>query len=163
MASRDDFSAPEWDTISRAPATASLAVLAAQPGGTIKETEAFFDTWRAASTQPFADNQLVLTLIRERDALGQEMRFFAADSEWFSNVSSADALAAAEKACRDAASLLHAKDATQDLDAFHQFIVYLMQYVASASKSGGERRVSETNITGSEQRAMDAISAALLS
>lgn len=161
MASRSDFNISEWETISRAPTTACLAVLAAQPGGTIEEAHAFFDAWRAASKQLFADNQLVLTIIRERDAHGQEMRFRAADSEWFSGLPAADALAEAERVCRDAASLLQAKDAAQDLDAFRQFIVYLMQQVASASRTGGLLGFGGVSITDSEQHAIDAVSAAL--
>jgi hypothetical protein len=163
MTSRDDFSTSEWNMISRAPATACLAVLAAQPDGTINEAQAFFDAWEVASSQPFSDNQLVLTIIRERDAQGQELHFLAADSEWFSSVSAADALTAAETTCRDVASLLRAKGAAQDIDPLRQFIVYLMQRVASASKTGGVLGIGATSVTDSEKRAMDAISASLLS
>lgn len=84
MATRNSFTSQEWEILAKTPDAICLAMIAAQAGGAVEERNAFFEAWKISADQSFADNQLVLTLIRERDALGGDIAFEAQRSESFS-------------------------------------------------------------------------------
>lgn len=136
MASRADFTHEEWDILANAPDAAGLAVLAANPDGAVREREAMLEAWRESAEQPFADNQLVLTLIRNRDAWGEQMRLLASGEEALSSLSADEMRTRALDLCRRAMALLERKATPQDRQSYGRWVIYLMHRVAGAVKSG---------------------------
>ena len=155
MASRSDFTNEEWQILETAPEAAGLAVLAADPVGAVKEREAMFDAWRKSTEQPFADNQLVLTLIRNRDPWSEEMRLRTSREEALSILPADQTKAWAIEQCRQAMALLEAKGTPEDRESYGQWVMYLARNVAEAVHSGLSR------VDPAEQAVMDAIAAAL--
>ncbi len=136
MASRDDFTNEEWQVLASAPEAVGLAVLAADPVGAIEERQAMFEAWRKSSDQPFADNQLVLTLIRNRDAWSEEMRLRASGEEALSILPPTETKAWAIEQCRKAIALLEEKGTPEDRESYGRWIIYLAENVAEAARSG---------------------------
>jgi hypothetical protein len=155
MAGRDDFSSAEWKLLNQAVDAASIAVMAAQPGGAVQEREEMLEAWRASADQPFADNQLVLSLIRNRDALGEEMRLRGSREESLSNVSAEQTRAQAVDLCRQAAAVLAAKASPEERDGYREWVLYLAQGVATTHRDAG------ASVSPAEQAVLDDITAAL--
>lgn len=139
MASRDDFTTAEWQILINAPETVGLAVLAADPAGAIEERTTMFQAWRQSASQPFAENQLVLSLIRSRDAWGEEMRLRASREETLSALPADETKAQAIEQCRQAIALLEKKGTPDDRQSYARWIIYLAEQVAGAVASGGQR------------------------
>jgi hypothetical protein len=136
-------------------------MIAAQPGGTVAERDAFFEAWKVSSDQPFADNQLVLTLIRGRDAAGEDIAFEAQYEEAFSEMAPGPTREAALAYCRSAGQLLRAKGTTDDVDAFRQWVLFIAEHIAQSSKTGGFLGIGGKAIAPAEQDLMNDIVAAL--
>ncbi|BCX05569.1 MAG: hypothetical protein KatS3mg053_3507 [Candidatus Roseilinea sp.] len=155
MASRDDFTDAEWQVLATAPEAVGLAVLAADPVGAVEERTAMFEAWRRSAEQPFADNQLVLTLIRNRDAWGEEMRLRTSREEALSSLPPDETRAWAMDQCRQAMALLEAKGAPEDCESYGRWIVYLAENVAEAVWSGRSR------VDPAERAVIDEVAAVL--
>lgn len=155
MASRDDFTDAEWQVLATAPEAVGLAVLAADPVGAVEERTAMFEAWRQSAAQPFADNQLVLTLIRNRDAWGEEMRLRTAREETLSSLPPDRTKAWAVEQCRQAMALLETKGAPEDRESYGRWIVYLAEHVAEAVQGRGGR------VDPAERAVIDEVAAAL--
>jgi hypothetical protein len=161
MAGLEDFKMDEWKLLLTAPDAAGIAVLAASSDGAVKEVKAYLQAWEAAQAQPFADSQVVLSLIRNRDPLGEETRFQAADWESFSATSGDQAAARATELCQQAVALLTKKATPKEVADYKQFVLYLCQHVASAASSGGIMGIGGKQVTDQEQTAINKIAGAL--
>lgn len=161
MASRDSFTSKEWDVLATTPDAVCFAMIAAQEGGAVQERQAFFDAWEASGGQPFSDNQLVLTIIRNRDPDGEEIAFESQYTEAFSSMEAGPTREAALAYCRSAGQLLRAKGTTEDFDAYQQWLLYIAEHVASSSKSGGFLGFGGKAISDSERDLMNDCVAAL--
>jgi hypothetical protein len=155
MAGRDDFSTIEWTLLNQAADAAGIAVMAAQSSGAVEEREEMFEAWRAATDQPFADNQLVLSLIRNRDALGEEMRLRGSWEESLSSVPADQSRAQAIDLCKQAMALLARKASPEERSGYRQFVLYLAHGVATAHRDGFKQ------VSQAEQGVLDALAAAL--
>ena len=158
MAGRNDFTKDEWKLLTDAVDAAAVAVLAAQPGDAVAEREATFAAWRESAEQPFADNQLVLSLVRNRDTWGEEMRFRTADEESLSGIPLDAARARAVDLCRRAAAVVALKASPQEHAGYRQWVLYLMHRVADAVHTGGS---GGGLVSAREQSVMDDVAAAL--
>lgn len=161
MATRNDFTSKEWEVLANAPDAVCLAMIAAQAGGAAAERNAFFEAWKISSDQAFADNQLVLTLIRGRDMVGEDIAFEAQREEAYSAMEAGPAREAALTFCRSAGELLRAKGESADFDAYHQWLLFLAHRIAQSSKTGGLLGFGGTAITDAERDLMNDITSAL--
>jgi hypothetical protein len=161
MTSQDDFTNDEWNLLMKAPDAAATAVMAANPDGAVKEREVFFEAWDKSYEQPFADSQIVLALIRNRDALGEERRLQASYEETLSSVSFDQARAVAIDMCQKAVVLLKQKATPQEIEDYKRWVMYLCERVAEAVKQGGFLRLGGHKISDKEQAILDEVSAAL--
>jgi len=161
MATRDSFSSKEWDVLAQTPDAVCMAMIAAQEGGTVEERNAFFKAWDASADQPFSDNQLVLTLIRSRDAGSEELAFMASADESYSSMQAGATREAALAWCRSAGELLRTKGTTEDFDAYRQWLLFIAEHIAQSSKTGGFLGIGGKAISNSEQDLMNDIAAAL--
>jgi hypothetical protein len=158
MAGEMDFTKEEWDLLTQAVDAAAMAVLAAQPGGAVAEREATFAAWRESAQQPFAENQLVLSLIRNRDTWGEEMRFRTASEESLSSLSLDQVRAQAVELCKRATEIVMLKASPQEREGYRQWVLYLMQRVAAAVHKGVGQHSQPSKL---EQSVMNDVAAAL--
>jgi hypothetical protein len=161
MATRDDFTSKEWEVLAKTPDAVCLAMIAAQEGGAVAERNAFFEAWKVSSDQPFSDNQLVLTLIRGRDALGGDIAFEAQRDEGYSSMDAGPTRETALAYCRSAGDLLRGKGATDDFDAYRQWLLFIAEHIAQSSKTGGFLGIGGQAIAPAEQDLMNDVVAAL--
>ncbi len=161
MATRNSFTSQEWDVLAKTPDAVCLAMIAAQAGGAVEERNAFFEAWKISADQVFADNQLVLTLIRERDALGGDIAFEAQRSETFSALDAGVTREAAMQFCRSAGELLRAKVGAADFDAYHQWLLFLAHRIAQSSKTGSFLGFGGQAVADAERDLMNDITTAL--
>lgn len=161
MATRDDFTSKEWEVLAKTPDAVCLAMIAACAGSAVKERDAFFEAWKISGDQAFANNQLVLTLIRGRDMVGEDIAFEAQRDEGYSAMDAGPTHDAAKAFCRSAGELLRAKADGADFDAYQQWLLFLAHRIAASSKTGGFLGFGGVAVSDAERDLMNDITAAL--
>lgn len=161
MATRDDFTSKEWEVLAKTPDAVCLAMIAACGGSAVKERDAFFEAWKISADQAFGNNQLVLTIIRGRDMVGEDIAFEAQRDEAFSALETSPARDAGLSFCRSAGELLRSKGDSADFDAYHQWLLFLTHRIAQSSKTGGFLGFGGTAVSDAERDLMNDITAAL--
>lgn len=147
--------------LAQTPDAVCLAMIAACGGSAVKERNAFFEAWKISGDQAFANNQLVLTLIRGRDMVGEDIAFEAQRDEAFSALESSPVRDAALAFCRSAGELLRAKGDASDFDAYQQWLLFLAHRIAASSKTGGFLGFGGQAISDAERDLMSDITSAL--
>ena len=149
MATKNDFSATEWETLRDAPHAIVLAVAAAGASGlfgSIKEAIAPTGTLVEAL---HGENELLRQLCdgKEIKVAIESLKDMAKSSGDFKSIQAAFRKAAIEKS-RAGLDLLKRKGTPDDVAAFKDFLLKLGEKVATAAKEGaflgfGGERVSE--------------------
>jgi hypothetical protein len=147
MASKADFNAEEWDTITQAPALAGLRVIAAQRGGTIRESMQVAKVYTEARKEHGGD--LIGEIVKSAPAI---------DRSQFS--SREDLVAQTPERIRAAVDLLESKS-PDEVDAYRQFALTVAQRAAEADKSGGVLGVGGERVSDSERAALAEVAEAL--
>jgi hypothetical protein len=145
MTEKAAFNAEEWSKVVEAPALAALTVIAADRGGTIRESLSLGRAYSEArrdgsgllqeivSTAPQVDpNDL-----KDRRAVPQR----------------------AETALREALRVLEEKATPEEVEAYRQFVLKVAETVARAHKEGGVLGIGGKEISESEQAALDELAA----
>ena len=148
MATKEDFNATEWETISQAPAIAGLIVITAQRGGTIRESIAMAKAYAEAGKAHDGGGLLGEIVQKAPEVSPRE----------FSSVDDLNAQGA--ERIRNAVSLLESK-APEETDAYKQFTITVATAAAEADKSGGFLSVGGERISDAERAALDRIREAL--
>jgi hypothetical protein len=149
MARKEDFDAVEWDTIAQAPAIAGLMVMAAQRGGTIRESVAMASAYKTALVQ---GTEGILGAIVEKPPQISPREFSSREDL---NAKGADRI-------RSAVELLESKGAApEEVDAYREFTVTVAAQAAEADKSGGFLGIGGKRVTEAERAALDRIREAL--
>jgi hypothetical protein len=150
MTRKADFNAEEWSTIVDGPLYAGLRLIAADRGGTLRESLALSRVYESAragqSASPLLD-EIVKTpptvdaarLKRAPDEIG----------------------AVTAEHLRRAMRALEATATPAERDAYKTFVMTVAQAVAAAHKEGGFLGIGGTEISDAENAALDEISAAL--
>ena len=141
MTEKAAFNAEEWSKVVEAPALAALTVIAADRGGTIRESLSLGRAYSEArrdgsgllqeivSTAPQVDpNDL-----KDRNAVPQR----------------------AETALREALRVLEEKATPEEAEAYREFVLKVAETVARAHKEGGVLGIGGKEISESEQAALD--------
>jgi hypothetical protein len=141
MTEKAAFNAEEWSKVVEAPALAALTVIAADRGGTVRESLSLGRAYSEArrdgsgllqeivSTAPQVDpNDL-----KDRSALPQR----------------------AEKSLREALRVLEEKATPEEVEAYREFVLKVAETVARAHKEGGVLGIGGKEISESEQAALD--------
>jgi head-tail adaptor len=149
MTRKADFNAEEWSTLVEAPVLASMRVVTAGRGGTIRESMALGKVY-AAVRQEQGESELLDDLVASPPAMDPARIG-----------STGDIKGVAEERLREAVGILEAKATPEELDAYRSFVVTLAEAVASAHKEGGFLGVGGTRVSEDEQRALDEIAATL--
>ena len=145
MTEKAAFNAEEWSQLVEAPALAALRVIAADRGGTIRESLSLGRAYteardegsgllaEIAATPPQIDrNQL-----KDREAIPQRT----------------------EQSLREALSILEGKATPEELESYREFVLKLADTVAHAHKEGGFLGIGGKELSESEQTALDELAA----
>jgi hypothetical protein len=143
MATKADFTLDEWRVLLEGPASAGVMVMAAERGGTFRETRSIREAYEEARQQ-HRQSALLDEIVSTKPHLGHAR--FQSYEELSDH---------ALQQLREATALLKAKSSEQELAEYRGFVVSLAERVAGAYTEGGEP-VSE-----GERSAIDLIEEAM--
>jgi hypothetical protein len=150
MTRKADFNAEEWSTVVEAPLYAAMRVISADRGGTVRETLALSRVYQEARAG-HGESELLDELLKSPPSIDPDQIRGAGG-----NIG-----AVASERLREAVSILEAKAAPEDVDAYKRFVMTAAQAVASAHKEGGFLGIGGKQISDAENQALDEISRAL--
>jgi hypothetical protein len=150
MTRKADFNAEEWSTIVNGPVYAGMRVIAADRGGTLRESLAMGRVYQEAR-QHQGESELLDELVKSPPSIDPD-RIREAGG---------DIATVARQQLRESIRILEAKAAPSEVDAYKRFVMTVAQAVASAHKEGGFLGIGGKEISDAENQALDEISAAL--
>jgi hypothetical protein len=150
MTKKADFNAEEWTTLVEAPLLAGMSVVAAERGGTLKESLAVGRTY-AEARRHHGESPLLDELVASPPALDPARL----------REGGGDVRQLATTRLRDAAALIDAKASADEAQAYKQFVVTVAEAVANAHREGGFAGIGGKPVSDSEQAALDAIRSTL--
>ena len=149
MTSKADFNAEEWSTVVEAPLLAGLRVIAADRGGTIRESLAMGRVYTEAR-EGKGNSELVDALVESPPGVDQERLRSVGNLE-----------AATRDRLREALGILESKATNDDVEAYKRFVLAVAEAAARAHKEGGFIGIGSKEVSESEQAALDEIAATL--
>lgn len=149
MTAKAEFNAEEWDQVVDGPAIAGLIVVAAQRGGTIRESLHMGRVY-ADARKEHAESDLLGEIVSTPPSIDAK-RYGTPEALRNTGLSQ----------IRDAVALLEAKATPDELDAYRKFTLTVAQAAAEADKSGGFLGVGGERVSDSESAALDQIADAL--
>jgi hypothetical protein len=149
MTSRAGFSPEEWSIVAEAPLLAGARVVAAERGGTIRESLSIRRVY-AAARELHGESALLDDLVASSPSF-DALRARAAG----------DPVAASNEALRSALAILQARATPVDVDAYKGFVLAVVQTVAEAHREGGVAGIGGEEVSEREQAALDEIGALL--
>jgi hypothetical protein len=148
MTTKAEFNAEEWEQIASGPAIAGLIVVAAQRGGTIRETIAMAKAYGEERENHTAE------LIGELASTPPKV-----DRKEFS--SAEDLRTRGLGKVTEAVAALEAKATPEEVDAYRAFSLAVAQRAAEADKSGGVLGIGGERVSDAERTALNDVAAAL--
>jgi len=140
-----DFNAEEWSTIAAGPPMAGLRVMAAERGGTLRESFSMAKVYAKARERE-GESELLDELVRSHPEVE---RIQARTQEELAH--------RAMDRLREAIELIDRKAPPPEADAYKHFVQDVAEEVAHAHKEGGFLGIGGTPVSESEQRAIDEI------
>lgn len=150
MTSKADFNAEDWSTVVDGPLYAGLRVIAADRGGTLRESMAMGCVYQEARAKQ-GTSALLDELIKSPPAIDPEALKQAGG----------DLSAVTADHLRKAMSILESAASAEEADAYKTFVMTVAQAVAGAHKEGGFLGIGGTRVSEAENQALDEISQAL--
>jgi hypothetical protein len=149
MTTKADFNAEEWERIAAGPALAGLILVAAQRGGTIRESLAIGKVYKEAQAEHAGVDLL-------GEIVGSAPRV---DTKEYS--SAEDLRTRGLGRLTDAVSTLEAKASADEVEAYRGFAIAVAQRAAEADKSGGVLGIGGERVSDAERTALADVAAAL--
>jgi hypothetical protein len=147
MTAKAAFNAEEWSVVVGAPLLAAMLVVAADKGGTLRESVAVSRFYTATAQQEHGE--LMTALLSSPPALDKSSR-----------PASRDALRTeAPERLREAVGILERVATEDEVIEFKRFVYALAETVARAHKEGGFLGIGGTEISEHEQAVLDEIAA----
>ena len=154
MTTKAEFDAEQWSKIAAGPFVAGLTVIAADRGGTVRETVAMAKV--IAEEQQAGENpELVAEVLKERP---NPQSLLGGDGE---KPTAEDLPVRAEQILREALDLLEAKATPEEVEAYKRLCLEIAQRVAERTKSGGVLGIGGERVSGGEQEAIDRLRSTL--
>ena len=153
MTTKAEFNAEEWASVATGPFVAGLTVMAADRGGSVRESVAMARV--IAEQQQAGENpELIRDLLAERpnpqSILGKEQ----------ARTPEAVQLRVHE-VLREALELLEAKASPEEVEAYKRLCLEIGERVAERTKSGGVLGIGGERVSGEERAALDELRATL--
>jgi hypothetical protein len=149
VATKADFNAEEWSTLVEAPLLAGMRVVAAERGGTIRESVAVSKVY-AAARQAHGESELLDALVSSPPGVNPQQL-----------TQGGDVAALADARLREALGLIDAKAAPEDAQAYRRFVIDVARAAAEAHKEGGFVGIGGKPVSEKEQAAIDEVERAL--
>ncbi|HEY1711928.1 MAG TPA: hypothetical protein VGG07_03445 [Solirubrobacteraceae bacterium] len=150
MTTKADFNAEDWSTVVDGPLYAGLRVIAADRGGTLRESLAMGRVYQDARAQ-HGSSELLDELAKSPPSVDPERLQQAGG----------DLSAVTTDHLRNAMSILESKATAEEADAYKTFVMRVAQAVAGAHKEGGFLGIGGKRVSDAEEQALDEISHAL--
>ena len=150
MTKKADYNAEEWETVVEAPVFAGLRVIAADRGGTIRESLAMGRVYQEARQQQ-GQSELLDDLVGSQPSIDRAR----AQQE------GGDVAALATERLTEAMRLLDEKATPEEVDAYKRFVMTVAQAAAAAHKEGGFLGIGGQKVSEAEEKALDEISITL--
>lgn len=149
MTKKADFNAEEWSQVLEGPLMAGMLVIAADRGGTLRESLSMGQVY-AEARQQHSGSELLDDIVSSNPQVEP------------GNMRSQDELREhAGQRLRAAVAAAEAKANPEEVDEYKRFIRSLADTVARAHREGGILGIGGKDISDSEQTALDEIDAAL--
>ena len=145
MPSKADFNAEEWSTVVEAPMLAGLRVVAADRGGTIRESVAIAGVY-AEARRSQGGSELLDDLVASPPAVDAQQVQAAGDIA-----------AVSTDRLQEALRILAEKGSPEDAEGYKRFVLAVAQAAAEAHKEGSFIGIGGKQISDEEQRALDEI------
>ena len=149
MTKKADFNAEEWSTVVEAPLLAGMWVIAAERGGTLRESVALGKTYAQARQQHGASELLDEVVASPPSVDAQNLR------------AAGDINTLSTQRLREAARLVEQKASAEEAEAYRRFVLSVAQAAADAHKEGGFLGVGGQPVSPAEQAALDEIASTL--
>jgi hypothetical protein len=149
MTKKADFNAEEWSKVTEAPLLAGLHVVAADRGGSIRESVAMAKVYGEVR-QCHGQSELLDELVSTPPAVDQQ-RVRA----------EGDIGPQAVTRLHEAVALLQQKATPEEVDAYRNFVMDVAEAAAKAHKEGGFIGIGGKQVSDKEQAALNEIQAAL--
>jgi len=148
MTAKAEFNADEWSVVAGAPLLGAMMVIAADRGGTVRESVAVAKAYGEAREQ--YDGELMSALLATPPATAVQRP-----------ESPADLPDQAKAALREAVAILERVATEDEVVEYKRFVYALAETVAGAHKEGGFLGIGgkKTPISDAEQAALDEIAA----
>jgi len=149
MTKKADFNAEEWSQILETPPLAGMIVVAAERGGTLRESIQMSHAYRDA---------------RQADMGPELLEEIVESAPEFNPREFEDPEELREKGLQEISEtieILEAKATPDEVDAYRGFVLAVAERVAHAHKSGGLLGFGGHEVSESEQAALDAIAEAM--
>jgi hypothetical protein len=149
MTTKAEFNAYEWQKVAEGPALAGLIVIAAERGGTIRESISMAKAYTAAREQhPGGD--LLGELVSSPPRIDPK----AYESPEVLRTKGLEDL-------RNALGILEGKADEEEVEAYKRFALTVAERAAEADKSGGVLGIGGKRVSDSERAALQEIAVAL--
>jgi hypothetical protein len=149
MTEKSQFDAEEWGLIASAPSIAAMYVIVSEKGGTLRETMAVGKAY-AEAREESTGSALVDEIVSSVTAVPANE--FGSKEEF---------QAQAVSRLGDAKRTLAAKADADEVAAYREFVLEVVQRVAAADKSGGFLGIGGERVSAHESAAIEEIRAAL--
>jgi hypothetical protein len=149
MTRKADFNAEDWERVVEGPLLAGMRVVAADRGGTIRESLAMGQAYAHARQQQ-GESELLDELVSAPPAMDpNRLR------------DGGDLAAKIDSGLRDAVRLVEQKASPEEVDAYKGFVVTVAEAVANAHREGGFLGIGGKPVSDSERAAIDEIKTTL--
>jgi hypothetical protein len=148
MTDKSEFNAEEWDRLLEAPALAALRVVAADRGGTIRESLSLGRAY--AEARGSGGDALLEAIVSSAPHV---------DPQGFKDPGALQGRV--HEAVREALRILEEKATPDEVEAYRRFVMKVADTVAHAHKEGGFLGIGGKEVSESEQAALDDLAATL--
>ena len=149
MTQKADFNAEEWSLVLEGPPIAALMVIAADRGGTIRESLSIGKAY-AAELENQGSSELLDAIVRDRPTIDPK------------SFGSADQIPVLGPARLDGAlNTVEQKATSVEVDDYRRFVYAVGERVARSHKEGGFLGIGGKEVSDAEREALAAIAATL--
>ena len=149
MTKKAEFNAEEWSLVLEGPPVAGMSVMAAERGGTLRESVSMGQAYAEARNAQGA-NELLDEIVAANPEFDRQ-RYRSAE----------DLKTQGTRRLTEAVQLLEQKATPEEVDAYKRFVLDLAERVARAHKEGGVLGMGGKQVSEREQAALDEIRAAV--
>ncbi len=150
MTTKADFNAQEWDTLVQGPLMAAMQVVAAERGGTIRESLAVGRTYAEARKHQ-GESALLDEIVASPPALDPNRL----------REGGGDVKSLATSRLAEAVALVDSKATDEEAGAYKAFVLTVAEAAAGANREGGFLGIGGKPVSANEQAALDEIRTAL--